>query len=236
LDAKKLMRTLTVGSGTILVPHIDAYQARAKFPPTWTIIIENEKEKDDHFHPSTDCFADVETLYRAKKGQLKPSPISPALRRTFDAGHMWHRYIQNILIDMGFVSPDNVERPLIHEIKTVYGKATCKGTADLVDVRIPGNGYWLVDIKTMGKEQFGAPDEEMMRKYFAQVNCYGDWLGTDKMMILAICKDSPHDFREFIVPRDQATLDEIYERWTFAQYCIDNNVSPSMLSSLERET
>lgn len=227
------MRTLTVGSGTILVPHIDAYQAKAKFPPTWTIVIENEKKGDPYFHPSTDCFLDIETLYRHKKGEIKPSPISPALRRTFDAGHMWHRYIQNILVDMGLVSSNNVERELIHEIETGYGKAICKGTADLVDVNIPGNGYWLVDIKTMNKEQFGAPDEKMMKKYFAQVNCYGDWLGTDKMMILAVCKDSPHDFREFIVPKDTSTLEDIYNRWAIVQYCIDNNVPPSTFSVKE---
>jgi hypothetical protein len=230
------MRTLTVGSGTILVPHIDAYQARAKFPPTWTIVIDNEKEQDLHFHPSTDCFTDPETLYRARKGQLLSRPISPALRRTIDAGHMWHRYIQPILIDMGFVAPNNVERPLIHEIETEYGKAIGKGTADLVDVHIPGNGYWLVDIKTMRADQFGSPDPDMMAKYFAQVNCYGDWLGTDKMMILAVCKDSPHDFREFIVQKDLGILDDIYHRWTFTQYCLDNNIAPSTLENLSTKS
>lgn len=158
-------------------------------------------------------------------------PISAATRRTFDAGHMWHRYIQNILIDMGFVAPSNVERTLMHDIETPYGKAIGKGTADLVDVNIPGNGYWLVDIKTMNSQQFGAPDEEMMAKYFAQVNCYGDWLDTDKMMILAICKDSPHDFREFIVQKDHALLDDIYSRWSVAQYCLDNNVPPESFAS-----
>lgn len=226
------MRTLTVGSGTILVPHIDAYQSRGKFPPTWTITIENEKEVDNHFHPSSDCFTDSEVLFREKKGQLMRRPISAALRRTFDCGHMWHRYIQNILVDMGFVSPENVERTIEYEIETGYGKAIGKGTADLVDVLIPGNGYWLVDIKTMNKEQFGAPDEDTMAKYFAQVNCYGDWLDADKMMILAVCKDSPHDFREFIVQKDRGLLDSIYERWTFAQYCIDNNVPPEVFANM----
>lgn len=235
MDSKKLLRTLTVGSGTILVPHINAYQARGKFPPTWTIVIENEKEVDNYFHPSTDCFRSVEDLYKEKKGQLVSRSISPALRRTFDAGHMWHRYIQNILVDMGFVAPSNVERPLLHKINTEYGEAIGKGTADLVDVQIPGNGYWLVDIKTMNSQQFGAPDEQMMLKYFAQVNCYADWLGTDKMMILAICKDSPHDFREFVVQKDQATLDDIYHRWTFAQYCIDNDIVPTELESAKKD-
>lgn len=175
----------------------------------------------------------MEVLYKEKTGQIKRRPISASLRRTFDAGHMWHGYIQNILIDMGFVSSENVERELCHPIETRYGKAIGKGTADLVDVHIPGSGYWLVDIKTMNHVQFGAPDEEMMAKYFAQVNCYADWLDTDKMMILAVNKDSPHDFREFIVQKDDATLTQIYERWTLAQYCIDNNVDPTQIVSIQ---
>lgn len=84
---------------------------------------------------------------------------------------MWHGYIQNILVEMGFVSPENVERRLIQSV----GLATGSGTADLVDVNIPGHGSWLVDIKTMNKTEFeqGASEYTLM-KWKAQVSCYMD--------------------------------------------------------------
>lgn len=214
MDSKKLMRTLTVGRGAILSPLIDEYQRRGKFPEYWDIRVPNEKEWDEHFHPSGDCFTNVETLVLQKQKLLTSPPVSANLRRTFDIGHLYHGYLEEIVKHMGLVSPQNVEREIYKEFRTSNGvKFFGKGTADLVDVNIPGHGLWLVDIKTMNKESFGAPDDKLMEKYNAQVNCYGDWLGIEKMMILAICKDSPHDFREFIVPRDEVTLDDVYDRW-----------------------
>jgi hypothetical protein len=227
MDSKKLLRSLTVGRGTILVPHIESYQRRATFPKTWEITIPNYKEGDPHFHPSSDCFASPDNLWLAKKGRLLGSPITPALRRTFDCGHMWHGYIEAILVEMGLVTPENVEKKLVYEIVTENGKCIGAGTADLVDVAIPGHGNWLVDIKTMNKTEFeqGA-NQYTLQKWTAQVNCYMDWLGTSKAMILAICKDSPHQFREYQIQKNQSLLDEIYDRWVYTQYCLDNDIEP----------
>ena len=214
MDSKKLMRTLTVGRGAILSPLIDEYQRRGKFPEYWDIRVPNEKEWDAHFHPSGDCFTDPETLFLQKTQAIKSSPIGANLRRTFDIGHLYHGYLEEILKHMGLVSPQNVERQIYRAFLSPSGIVFYgKGTADLVDVNIPGHGLWLVDIKTMNKESFGNPDDRLMEKYNAQVNCYGDWLGIEKMMILAICKDNPHDFREFIVQRNESVLQEIYTRW-----------------------
>lgn len=207
---------------------IDAYQARGKFPPKWEIEIRNDRQADPHFHPSGDCYADPLNLYLDKIGQLKPRPISSSLRRTFDVGHMWHGYIQAMLIDMGLVAPDNVEKPLIHKLCTIDGKDYFgKGTADLVDVHIPGHGYWLVDIKTMNSNNFANPPEDTMKKYTAQVNMYGDWVGTDKMLILCVNKDSPHDFREFIIAKDEELLVEIYTRWQYVAECLAKGEEPT---------
>jgi hypothetical protein len=227
LDSKKFLKTLTVGRGSILTPHIDAYQARGVFPERWEVEIRNTKEDDGYFHPSSDCFASVGDLYLSKMGLIIPRSISPALRRTFDCGHMWHGYIQNILIDMGLVTPENVENHTVYKIERDSGYAMGSGTGDLVNVEIPGHGTWLVDIKTMNKVEFeqGA-SENNLAKWTAQVNCYGDWFGLEKMMILAICKDSPHNFREYIIERDDTLLEEIYEKWIYVTHCIDEGTEP----------
>lgn len=226
-DAKKLRKNMTAGQGAILAPLIDAYQRKGKFPNKWEIEIRNYKQSDGHFHPSSDAFTSPRDLWLAKRGLLIPTPISPALRRTFDCGHMWHGYLQSILIDMGYVTPDNVERYVVHEVTTNRGHCVAAGTGDLVNVEIPGQGTWLVDIKTMNKPEFeqGA-SEYTMKKWKAQVSCYMDWFNADKAMIFAICKDSPHEMREYQILKDQPLLNEIYDRWCYVQNCIDYNVEP----------
>jgi hypothetical protein len=227
VDPKKLLRTLTVGRGSILVPHIEAYQQRAKFPDEWHITIRNHKEGDGYFHPSSDAFTPPRTLWLQMQGRIISSPISPALRRTFDCGHMWHGYLQGMLIEMGFVQPENVERYVTHKITTNRGEVIGAGTGDLVDVQIPGHGSWLVDIKTMNKVEFeqGA-NEFTMAKWRAQVSCYMDWFNTDKAMILAVCKDSPHQMREYQIQKDQALLNEIYDRWAYVAACLRTDTEP----------
>lgn len=213
-----LLRTLTINDGAILTPHIESYQSHGKFPPVWNIEIVNYKEKDQFFHPSGDCFTPPQQLWREKMGLASKPPISSALRRTFDCGHMWHGYLQSMLVDMQFVLPENVERQHMH-----FGSDfTAKGTIDLLDVEIPGQGTWLVDIKTMNKPEFLAGASSFtFKKWEAQVNCYMDWMDVDKAMILAICKDSPHGMREYKIERKPALIDEIYQRWGYVQHHLD---------------
>lgn len=226
-DSKKLLRTLSVGRGTILVPHIESYQSRGKFPPTWQIEIRNEKVSDGYYHPSSHALTPVKRLWQEKKGLILPEKITPSLRRTFDCGHMWHGYLQSILIEMGVVKPENVERHMKYVITTDQGSCIGSGTGDLVDVEIPGHGTWLVDIKTMNKVQFeqGA-DEFTMAKWQAQVNCYMDFFKADKAMVLAICKDSPHAMREYQIAPNDVLLQEIYDRWIYVENCLREGVEP----------
>lgn len=227
-DSKKLLKTLTAGHGTILVPHINAYQARANFPAVWNIEIRNQKPEDGHFHPSSDAFAPPLDLWKAKKGLLLRSPITPALRRTFDCGHMWHGYLQEMLIEMGLVERGNVERYIAKTRADQHGRPfTCAGTADLVDVDVPGHGKWLVDIKTMNHTEFGqGASDKTLLKWKAQVSCYMDWLGAERAFVLAICKDSPHDMREYQIQKDDTLLGEIYDRWGYVAQCLRADVEP----------
>lgn len=227
MDSKKLLKSLTAGRGSILVPHIEAYQRRASFPDKWEIEIRNFKPSDGHFHPSSDAFTPPIDLFLQKKGLIVSSPISPALRRTFDCGHMWHGYLQAILENMGLVAPQNIERYVTHQIQTQWGSVIGAGTGDLVDVNIPGHGSWLVDIKTMNKVEFeqGANEWTLM-KWRAQVSCYMDWFNADRAMILAVSKDSPHMMREYQIQKETNLLDEIYDRWGYVAACLRENKEP----------
>lgn len=239
IDTKKLSRSLMLGRGAILTPHIDAYQERGKFPETWTLNIHNEKEKRDYgeakvrFSAGSDALPSPDHLLRKIRGQIIEDKISAQLRRTFDCGAMWHDYIGQILVDMDFIDPKGVEQYKIQKIETDHGVAYGSGMGDLVGVKIPGYGDWLIDMKTMKKADFESePAKYLWDKYVAQINLYGDWFGYDKMMILGIEKDSPHRLREWIIPKDQDLIDQVYDKWTYVMSCYDEGLEIEPVSSV----
>lgn len=235
MDSSKLLKTLGIGQGNILAPHIDMYLQEGDFPSEWNITIPNFKDDDGWYHPSSHCFASPRLLYydrglmrdALRAGLLEddialaPRKIGASLRKTFDCGHMWHGYVGAVLVEMGFVKEENVEQ----RVKSPKVKGS--GTADLVDVEIPGNGTWLVDMKTMNSSEFNrGANPNTFKKWEAQVNCYMDWVGAERAMILAIQKDSPHNFREYVIEKKPDLLEEIYARWALVEEALAAGTPP----------
>lgn len=223
LDSRSLLRTLTIGNDSILVPYIDRYLAAGQFPDKLEMTLERNKPSDPYFHPSGDCFTSPRDLYLQKKGELTYPKPTAALRKTFDCGHLWHMYLQGILQEIGFLTKENTEKKVLFKHKDFIGA----GTVDCLDVLIPQRGSWLVDIKTMRKDEFEAgANKYTYMKWEAQVNCYMDWTNRDQAMILAISKDSPHMMREYKIQRNQELLDDIYGRWAFTAKCLELGILP----------
>lgn len=216
--------------GNILVPHIDRYQDKGDFPQTWKIEIQNFKKKDRFFHPSGDTYTPPETLAKEKLGTASDQWIRHPLRRVFDCGHFWHGYYQNILVEMGVVEPENVEKTFQVERRNF----TARGTLDLYKVQIPGSqGEWIVDLKTVSDTEYDAGiRDDTMKKWKAQLNCYGEWTGCRNLMILAVRKGATknpnggpqHDLKEFIIEYDDVLVSQIYDRWEAAQEIINEEL------------
>lgn len=223
-DLREFAKELT--RGQILVPHIDRYQDAGEFPETWNVEIRNYKEPDPYFHPSGDTFTPPEQLAKEKLGKASRSPVRHPLRRIFDCGHFWHGYYQGILVEMGVVEPENVEKPFVVRRRNFIGK----GTLDLYKVQIPGTkGEWIVDLKTVSDTEYDAGiREETMKKWTAQLCVYSEWTGCRNLMILAVRKGATrnpaggaqHDLKEYIIKYDEKLVEEIYDRWEKAQNLI----------------
>jgi hypothetical protein len=233
MDSKKLLRSLANGRGSLLVPHIDAYQSKGKFPDQWVITLDNKpKERSGRFYPSTHATASIEQIYLDLAGKLKSSSISPTLRRTFDVGHFWHQYLQAMILDMGMVKEENIEIRHQTTIHTPLADFETSGRLDLKDVEIPGSDSWLIDIKSMRKQEFEAgPNPRTLTSWKAQINIYGDWAKTDRLMVLAVCKDSPHELREFIIEPDTKLVEEIYNKWAIVKHCLDTGITPDQFDT-----
>lgn len=220
-DFSKLVKTLGVGQGNILSPHIDIFLAdNNDFAPT--IKVGGEKIDDGHFHPSSHALMDEDSLLDNRL-EFSHESISAALKKTFDCGHMWHGYIQAALIEMGFVKPENVEKHSLWDLPNGPSYPKISGTVDLLDVEIPGRGTWLVDIKSAGAGTFNSIENtDLFLKYRAQVNLYGYLSDRENMLILVVQKDSPHNFREIQIQRDTDLLTEIFLRWNNVAERIDS--------------
>lgn len=184
------------------------------------------KTGDDAFHPSSDCVPSVAALYKSRTTESQG--ISTGLSKAFQVGHFWHAYIQWIVVErLGFATWDDVEvRGETRWAEGPYGWAT--GSADIAPCRIPDMGDYLVDIKTMRASDFkqqGIPSWCAV-KYECQLNIYMDWFDLDDAILLAVCKDSPHEFKEFAFTRNPPLCDAIYKKWRIAGECIQTGVVP----------
>lgn len=183
------------------------------------------KNGDDAFHPSSDCTPSVAQLYKSRTTESQG--ISTGLSKAFQVGHFWHAYIQWIVVErLGFASWNEVEkRGEKRWAEGPYGWAT--GSADIAPCAIPGGDY-LVDIKTMRASDFKQQSlpSWCATKYECQINIYMDWFDLDEALILCVCKDSPHEFKEFLFNRNPSLIDAIYKKWRLAGECIQLGAIP----------
>lgn len=220
-----------------LATHLDKYLG--KEVEEFEFIYE-PKLDDDAWHPSGHCTPSVTDLYALATEPQEKKDWGTAMLKTFLVGHFWHQLLQKAVVDLGFAKPDAIERrgirgwgeelPFDVERETdfrPYHWAT--GAADVAPCSIPNHGDYVIDFKTMSGHQFkqsSIPDWAAV-KYECQINIYMDFFDIDKGLIVAIEKDSPHEFKEFEFERNQDLIDAIYDKWKFVSECIDNDDPPT---------
>lgn len=234
LDKSNLVRNMA--RKYKLVTHLEKEIAKGEF--AWNFDF-TEKEHDDAWHPSGDCTPSLHDLYLKASGALERKPFSGSLYKTFMVGHFWHQYLQWVVEKrLEFCGPEDVERQGLKR----WGEDTseigiyarpyhwARGMGDLAPCAIPGFGEYVVDFKTMGSHDFKPmkmPDW-CAEKYECQINIYMDFFDLEKGLIVAISKDSPHDFKEFEFVRNQPLIDAIYEKWQLVAACLDAGVVPPL--------
>lgn len=236
-DRSKLNRNLNRGS--ILVPHLD--RVFNTFDEPWEFKYE-EKVGDDAWHPSGDCIPSPSVLY-AKAKSTEREPISGSLRKTFMVGHFWHQLLQHVILHkLEFCTPEAIEV----KGKRIWAEDDSWGPTPSARLPRPKPYHWatgqgdvapldtgkwkgVLDIKTMSAFQFGQSTlpEWAANKYIAQINIYMDFFNLEQGLILAVNKDSPHEFKEFTFIRDQPLIDAIYDKWKFVGECLASGTRPT---------
>lgn len=233
INLDKVVRNM--GQKMLLAPHIDLaladageFEWDAHFTP---------KLPDDAWHPSGDCTPSLRELYLKASGQLAERTFPVSLRKTFMVGHFWHQYLQWVVEhQLAFCDASCIERRGIrhwggHDMidgkihPLPYHWAT--GAGDVAPCTIPGAGDFAIDFKTMNARMFTTgPTPDYLDKWECQGNIYLDFFDLERIIFVGICKDSPHDMKEWIFERNQPLIDAIYLKWHVVSECLDEGVEP----------
>lgn len=209
-----------VSNKEILVPHLEVALLRHGenvWPEAYEIRVHNkERQWDGFFHPSTHAnMGELRLFYefsRQDKMEYPRLTVDDVL--TFQVGSAYHALVQSMLIHMGFTTPDEVEAPFVNEHRW------CSGRIDVRRCWVPEqDSPVLLDIKSAAYLPKSPP-----MHYQKQIQVYLDLAPGGPMqrgIILYLTKQAPHKLREFVVERDQDTLDEIYGRWNRVREAIE---------------
>jgi hypothetical protein len=214
-----------------LVPHLDEYFRKEVTGLNFTL---TEKEPDDAWHPSGDCVPAATALYDSAIDRIE-GRVEKTFMKAFPVGHFWHALCQKAVLDLGFATPEAIER----EGKRVWDEKPfhwARGAADVAPLCLPNSDPLVVDFKTMGGRDYGNDNTPMpawaANKYEAQLNIYMDFFDYNEGIIVAIQKDSPHGMKEFEYRRNQPLIDAIYEKWEFVSECFCDRIPPSSLDDV----
>jgi hypothetical protein len=220
-----------------LAPKLD--KAIQDFDEEWTFKYE-PKEHDLYWHPSGHCTPVASELYDYALTRLNPDPEEDrAFKRKMSkfgpVGHFWHQFLQHIMVRYDMCDASAIERQgakhwgrgsFVYE-GHIDPFMTCSGSADVAPWNFKGHDY-IVDFKTMASRAFQqvALSDLYAAKYECQMNIYMDFFDYDRAIILAVNKDTPHDFKEFEFRRNQPLVDTIYDKWKYVAKCIEDNERP----------
>lgn len=193
------------------------------------------KEEDDAWHPSSHCMQTPLELYHIARGELEAFS-GPKPYKTFQVGHFWHAYLQEICMRANLCESRAIEvrgtkgwgDPVDETFTDYKPYHWVTGSADIAPCEIPGHGPYIIDFKTMGGFSFkpNRPPESTLKKWECQLNIYMDFFDLEKALIVGINKDSPHDFKEFEFHRNQSLIDALYYKWKLVAACLEDNISP----------
>jgi len=232
LDKSKIVKSL--GKKNKLVPYLD--KAIAEFDEPWTFDYE-PKKGDQGWHPSGHCTPSAGELYVEAYELLHSEPVAKGpnpINRHFQVGHFWHQYLQHIILNkLEFCKSEAIEKRGGYfwgnsSVKNPSPFEYATGSGDVAPLELP-NWTGILDIKTMKYADFrlaGLPPA-FGDKYECQINIYMSFFDQEEALILAINKDSPHNFKEFTYKKNQDLIDTIYAKWEFVSECLLNETVPT---------
>ena len=144
----------------------------------------------------------------------------PSMKRemTLAMGSSLHAIVQTQFIMTGLVTPENVEVEYVNRDHHVRGRI------DFI-VDHPDGRIIPVEMKTMTNFKF-SKQTEIKPEWDAQLSLALDAVGHDTGILLLLESGFPYGIKEFIVPRNDTLLSEIYGKFGRVREAIALNKPP----------
>lgn len=250
LKADNSRITRNLGKKYRLVPYLE--KAISEFDGEWQYSYK-EKGNDHHWHPSSHCTLTPSQLFAVATETYESEPWPTSTLKAFQVGHFWHQWLQYIVEhSLHFATAEEIERHAVHswgysldEKETPISSATWKpkpyhsvaGSADIAPCTTP-NWSGGVDFKTMNVRDFALAEKQVLSQYNAdkyecQLNLYMDLFDEDEWLLVAVQKESPHNFAEILYRRNQPLIDHLYDKFKYVTDAIDAGEAISTLEDDE---
>ena len=210
----------------LILPYLENQILSETWPDSYTVTIDSRPyygKGDGYFHPSTHPLMGERLLYYMFHPDHRDQMIreKPSMKRevTLSVGSSIHAVIQTQFQMAGLVSPDNVEVEYINDEHHVRGRI------DFI-VDHPTGQTIPVELKTMSARIFGKQDK-IKPEWDAQLSLALDAVGQDTGILLLLEVGHPYGIKEFIVPRNDALLSEIYGKFDRVREAIALNIPPT---------
>jgi hypothetical protein len=188
---------------------------------------------DNYLHPSelwSGCFRAL--YYKVGKFPITntPEPPSPKSQRIFDVGTFYHRYIQRILKNAGYLKWS--------EVRILNVTRNITGHADGILILL-GEDF-ILEIKSANMRSFDAvkKNNAPLEQHIFQASIYAKELGIKKILFLYINKNDG-DMVEFLVdettPKYKALQREAYDKVDLINVAVQEKKPPDRICKLPTE-
>lgn len=209
----------------VIIPYLENAILSQDWPDSYDITIDSSPyygHGDGYFHPSTHPLMGERELYYLFHPDYRDRVVRerPSLKRemTLAMGSALHGIIQAQFMMTGLVRHDQVEVEYINREKHVRGRI------DFI-VSHPDGRTIPVELKTRTSYKFSTQDE-ILPSWDAQLSMALDATGYDTGILLLLESGFPYGMKEFVVPRNDALLSEIYAKFDRVREAIALNRPP----------
>ena len=210
----------------LLLPYLENALLSQEWPDSYTVTIDSSPyygHGDGYFHPSTHPLMGERLLYYMFHPDTRDHMVreKPSLKRemTLAMGSSLHAIVQTQFIMSGLVTPENIE------VEYVNVDHHVRGRMDFI-VDHPDGRTLPVEMKTMTNYKF-SKQTEIKPEWDAQLSLALDTTGHDTGILLLVESGFPYSMKEFIVPRNDALLSEIYGKFDRVREAIALNRPPT---------
>ncbi|MBF0934071.1 MAG: hypothetical protein HXK00_00325 [Abiotrophia defectiva] len=207
-----------------ILPHLEAAIVSNKWPESYQVEIDSSPyygltkpdgtkgvggSGDGYFHPSTHPLMGHRRLWLefhpefCKKKLPQRRTLSGEM--TLAMGTAIHAIVQEQMVMAGILKRENIEYEYVNE------EHMCRGRIDAI-ATIPGEGDIPVEFKTQNSFSFKKQDH-IKESWDIQLSMGMDNSGHDHGVLMVLESGWPYNMKEFQVPRNDAKLSEVYEKF-----------------------